>query len=81
MSSPDQVALSVKMAARFIYFGIKPEVGAYISPEGTGNYSNLEPWPMYKLTKHVIAEEKAGTAYFLTIQVRASEVKAPVPSM
>lgn len=66
MPSPDAAALSVKGAARFIYFGIKPEIGVYVSPEGL---TNLDPWPMYQLTNQTVANEEEGIVYFLSIQV------------
>ena len=69
MSSPEEVAEGVKADARFIYFGIKPEVGTYVAPSNYGGYSNLDPWPMYKLMQYAKASEEAGTAHFLTIQV------------
>jgi hypothetical protein len=69
MSSPEEVAEGVRGPARFIYFGINPEIGSYVAPSNYGGYSNLDPWPMYKLTQYTKASEEAGTAHFLTIQV------------
>ena len=69
MSSPEAVAEGVKGSSRFIYFGINPGVGAYVSPSNYGGHSNLDPWPMYVLKQHASQQEDAGTAYFLTIQV------------
>lgn len=69
MSSPEAVAEGVKGPSRFIYFGINPEIGAYVAPSNYGSHSNLDPWPMYVLKQHAMVSEAAGTAYFLTIQV------------
>ena len=69
MASPEEVAKGVQLASRYYYYGIHPEVGAYIGDPSYGGYSNLEPWPMYQLIQHTTRAEKRGTAYFLTVQV------------
>jgi len=76
MARPEEVAYNdkdVKMPARLLYFGIQPTHGAYVSPNG---YSNLSPWPMYRLIGSSVVKEERGIAYFLTVQVSDG---SPVP--
>lgn len=73
MARPEEVAYNdkdVKMPARLLYFGIQPTHGAYVSPNG---YSNLSPWPMYRLIGSSVVKEERGIAYFLTVQVPARQ--------
>jgi len=88
MDAAQYIADSVQVAARYIYYGINPEVGSYADEVGKSTLhlrecnpaSNLEPWPMYKLVKAAVRTEERGTAYFLTIQV-ADRTHKPVDRM
>jgi len=58
--------MAVRKPARFIYFGIEPQVGPYVSRDGVSNFSD---WPMYQLINYVVETEERGSAYFITVQV------------